>query len=205
MESVNNDLSPQDAEKILSADFKNIVQKVKDGKTLSQAELARVQARAAKAKDVSSVWANNITELAKLLGATRQTINRWRKLDGAPNVRENGQHSVVEWRQFMRERGLEGANTGADMDALKARKLLAEIDDREIRNAIRKGEYVPVEDVRQAWSKCIGDTRAILEARLLNELPPILEGKTAIQIREEIQKVILETYTTLNNGGQLTP
>ena len=105
----------------------------------------------------------------------------------------------------MRERGLEGANTGADMDALKARKLLAEIDDREIRNAIRKGEYVPVEDVRQAWSKCIGDTRAILEARLLNELPPILEGKTAIQIREEIQKVILETYTTLNNGGQLTP
>ena len=40
-------ISPEAAEKILDVDFNNIVRKVRDGKTLSAGERARVEAQAA--------------------------------------------------------------------------------------------------------------------------------------------------------------
>ncbi|MEE4210053.1 MAG: hypothetical protein V2I43_12385, partial [Parvularcula sp.] len=185
-------MSTDAAERILAADFKNIVKKVKDGKTLTQAELVRVQSRASKAMDASVTTARNVTELASVLGVARQTLNRWRKLDGAPEPRPNGSHSVVEWRQFMAANDLEGTATSTDLEALKARKLLADIEDRELRTAVRKGEFVPLEQVRLDWMACVGKARALLEARFLNELPPVLVGKDAIAIREELESVLME-------------
>lgn len=204
MES-NPDLSSDAADRILAADFKNIVKKVKDGKTLTQAELARVQSKASQARDASITVAKNLTELASVLGVARQTLNRWRKLEGAPESKPNGSHSVIEWRQFMHAHDLEGNSGSTDMDALKARKLLADIEDRELRTAVRKGEYVQFEQVRLDWTTCVGKARALLEARFLNELPPVLVGKDAIAIREELEKVLLEVYETLHNGGKTTP
>ena len=165
MES-NPDLSSDAAERILAADFKNIVKKVKDGKTLTQAELARVQSRASKAMDASVTTARNVTELASVLGVARQTLNRWRKLDGAPEPRPNGSHSVVEWRQFMAANDLEGTAVSTDLEALKARKLLADIEDRELRTAVRKGEFVPLEQVRLDWMACVGKAREIGRAHV---------------------------------------
>ena len=199
------DISPEAADRILSADFKNIVKKVKDGKTLTQAELARVQSRAAQARDNSLTTASSLTQLASILGVARQTLNRWRKLDGAPVPKSNGSHSVIEWRQFMAANDLEGNSSSTDLEALKARKLLADIEDRELRTAVRKGEYVAVEQVRQEWTTQIGKTRALLEARFLNELPPILVGKDAIAIRSELEQVLLEAYGALNNKVESTP
>jgi DNA-binding XRE family transcriptional regulator len=205
MDNASADIAPDAAERIIAADFKNIVRKVREGKTLSQAELARVQARAAQAKDSSITSARNNTELASVLGVARQTLNRWRKLKGAPQPKPNGGHSVVEWRQFMAERDLEGGSTATDMEALKARKLLAEIEDRELRTAVRKGEFISLEQVRVDWTTQIGKARALLEARFLNELPPVLVGKDAVAIREELERVLLEVYETLHNGGATTP
>ena len=197
METQGNDLSPEAADRILTADFKNIIKKVKDGRTLSQTELARVQSRAAKAKDSTLTTARNLTELASVLGVARQTLNRWRKIEGAPEAKPNGSHSVIEWRQFMVANDLEGQSGTTDMEALKARKLLAEIEDRELRTAVRKGEFVPVEQVRIEWTSCVGKARALLEARFLNELPPVLVGKDAVAIREELEQEILELYRIL--------
>lgn len=205
MENEHNDMPPDAADKILAADFKNIVKKVREGKTLTQTELSRVQARAAQAKDSSITWAKTVAELASVLGVARQTLNRWRKLEGAPEPRPNGTHSVIEWRQFMREHNLEGGTSGLDMEALKARKLLAEIEDKELRTAVRKGEYVPVEQVKQEWTTQVGRTRMLLESRFLNELPPVLVGKDAVTIREELERVLMEAYATLHSGGTCTP
>lgn len=196
------DISPEAADRILSADFKNIVKKVKDGKTLTQAELARIQSRATQANSVSLTVAKNITQLASVLGVARQTLNRWRKLNRAPEPKPNGSHSVIEWRQFMAANDLEGNSSSTDLEALKARKLLADIEDRELRTAVRKGEYIAVEQVRQEWTNQIGKARALLEARFLNELPPVLVGKDAIAIRSDLERVLLEAYEVLNNGNE---
>src|SRR5690554_4746861 len=126
MEIKNTDITQDAAERIMAADFKNIVKKVREGKPLSQAELARVQARAVGAANTSLTTASNLTELASALGVTRQSIHRWRKMENAPLPAANGLHSVFAWRQFMAENGLEGGTATTDMEALKARKLLAD-------------------------------------------------------------------------------
>lgn len=205
MENHISDISADAAERIMAADFKNIVKKVREGKTLSQAELARVQSRASGVRDSSLTVASNISELASVLGVARQTLNRWRKLEGAPQPAANGSHSVIAWRQFMAANDLEGSSIPADMEALKARKLLADIEDRELRLSVRKKEYVPLEQVRLEWTTQVGKARAIFEARFLNELPPVLVGKDAIAIRQELDRVLIEVYQTLHNGGDCTP
>ncbi|MBC2593847.1 hypothetical protein H5P28_06195 [Ruficoccus amylovorans] len=205
METQHTDLTSDAAERIMAADFKNIVKKVREGKTLSQSELARVQARASGVVNTSLTTAANLNELASALGVTRQSIYRWRKLEGAPEPAANGTHSVIAWRQFMAANALEGGSASTDMEALKARKLLAEIEDRELRLAVRKNEYVPLEEVRLEWTTQVGKAIALMRAKFESELPPILSGLDAIGIQRELSAAIDEICTTLHNGGQCTP
>ncbi len=124
------DIEPEMAEKLLDADFRNVIAKIKAGKTLTVAERARVQARAAGCTD-STAYAKTVVELAALLGVTRRTITAWRKLPGAPAPTAAGAHPVAEWREFVRVRGLKGGQPAhGNEEALKARKLLAEVEER---------------------------------------------------------------------------
>ena len=201
-----NTITPEMAERILDADYRNIVKKVAEGKPLTNSELARIQARAVGAQDSSVTFAKTTTELGAILGVPRQTLNRWKKKPGAPQPKPNGFHPVVEWREFMRLRDLKAGRGGApDEEALRARKLLAEVEEKEIKTSVLKGEYVQLELVRQEWTANVGKARALLEARLLNELPPLLSGMDAVSIREELDKVIYEFYSTLHTGGACTP
>ena len=198
--------SPEVIAKILDADINNIIRKAAAGKPLTPAEHARVVARAVGCDD-SATSAKSVVELATLLGTSRRQVARWQKLDGAPQPAPNGTHDVVAWRRFVREHGLKaGAAPGeVDLVALRARKTLAEIEDRELRVALKKGQYASLELVRQEWHAQVGKARAIFDARLLNELPPILSGKDAYQIRDEIDRVLQEVYETLHSGGSTTP
>jgi hypothetical protein len=52
----------------------------------------------------------------------------------------------------MRRRRLKGGEAAPDLQtALKARKLLAEIEERELRLAVKRSEFMPVEQVRAEW------------------------------------------------------
>lgn len=194
-------ISREVADKILDADFANIVQKVKDGKTLSSTERARVQARAAGSTETLSV-AKTVVELAAALGVTRRTISAWRKLPGAPQPAANGSHSVTAWRDFVRDNSLKGSGeiSGGQVEALKARKLLAEVEERELKVAVKKGEYVLIEDVRRRWLTLVGKAIALMRAKFENELPPIMSGLDAQGIREEFGKAIDEICRLLHTG-----
>lgn len=203
MSTKTDSITPEMAEKILAKDYVNIVKKATEGKPLTKVERDLIKAKA-ECCDESVVFAKTWDELAKLLGVTVRTVNRWRKIEGAPDARPDGQIPVIEWRQFVREHELK-VGTDPKTEALKARKLLAEVEQREIKTAIIKGDYVPLEQVKSEWTTQIGRTRALLEARFLNELPPVLVGKDAIAIREELERVLLEAYSTLHSGGTCTP
>lgn len=198
-------ISQEAADKILSADFANIVQKVKSGKPLSTAERARVQAQAAGSTETLAV-ANTIVELAAALGVTRRTINNWRKIPGAPESASNGSHNVSAWRDFVRANSLKGGedSVGARTDALKARKLLAEVEERELRVAVKKGEYLPTEEVRRSWLVLVGKAIALMRAKFENELPPIMSGLDAQGIREEASRAIDEICSILHTGERGT-
>lgn len=177
--------SPEVLSKILDADLNNIIRKAASGKPLTPAEHARVVSRAAGCDD-SVTAAKSVSELATLLGTSRRQIARWHKLGGAPRPNPDGSYDVVGWRRFVRERGLKAGSVGADADilALKARKLLAEIEDRELRVALKKGLYVLSAEVDAEWSRRFAVLKNFLYSKLTYEVPPLAAGKDAIAIQK---------------------
>ena len=193
-------LDPGIAEKILDADFQNIVKKVAAGKPLTVAERSRIESRASGSVE-SLAYAKTLVELSAVLGVTRRTLTNWQKIQGAPKPLSNGLWPVADWREFVRMRGLKSGKTpvGND-DALKARKLLAEVEERELRIAVKKGEYVPLTKVREEWIGLVSRATAILRAKFESELPPVLSGLDATGIQAECRKAIDEVLRCLHEG-----
>jgi hypothetical protein len=194
-------LPPDIAKKLLNRDFANLVKRVQAGGKISRTERAMLQSMASGAGGDGPAYVRNFVELAVALKVSRQTINCWKKFDDAPKPEANGLHDVAKWREFMRARGLKGGEETPDVQqALKARKLLAEVEERELRLAVRRGDFVAVEQVKKEWIAQISRARALLEARLLDEMPPVLSGKDAHGIREELERFVVEFYELLHGA-----
>lgn len=194
-------IPPDLARKLLTRDFSNLIQRVQAGGKLTRAERAMLQAMAAgsSASDVTSVA--NYNDLADVLGVTRQAIHSWRKLDGVPEPAPNGTHDVAAWREFVKAHGLKGGEEITDAESsLKARKLLAEVMERELRLKVKQGEFVPLEDVKTRWAYHVGQAVALLRKRLENELPPILSGLDATAIRKELSAAVDEFASLMHDG-----
>jgi transposase-like protein len=184
------------AARVLDANWKNVVKKVAAGRTLNATELALIRVKAA-GSDETVTHARDVADLARILGVTRQTLYAWRKKSDAPQPAANGSHDVVAWREFINKHDLK-AGLSPDAEVLKARKLLAEIEDRELKVAIKKGEYVRVEQVKEEWTSRIGKAVALLRARFENELPPLLVGMNAPEIQGRCAAAIDDVCAALH-------
>ena len=194
------ELSPDIAGKILDADFQNIVKKVAAGKPLTVAERARIESRAAGSVETLA-YAKTLVELASVLGVTRRTLSTWQKMEGAPKALSNGLWPVADWREFVRVNGLKaGKAPVGNEEALKARKLLAEVEERELRIAVKKGEYVALTKVREEWIGLVAQATSILRAKFESELPPVLSGLDATGIQQECRKAIDEVLRVLHES-----
>jgi hypothetical protein len=85
-------------------------------------------------------------------------------------------------------------------EALKARKLLAEVEERELRIAIKRNEYIPVFKVREEWVGLVAQATSILRAKFENELPPILSGLDATGIQRECRQAIDDVLRCLHES-----
>jgi hypothetical protein len=194
------ELSPDIAGKILDADFQNIVKKVAAGKPLTVAERARIESRAAGSAETLA-YAKTLVELAAVLGVSRRTLSSWQKMEGAPKALSNGLWPVADWREFVRIRGLSAGRVPVgNEEALKARKLLAEVEERELRIAVKKGEYVALTKVREEWIGLVAQATSILRAKFENELPPVLSGLDATGIQRECRRAIDEVLRCLHES-----
>ena len=196
-------VSPDIAKKLLSRDFANLVGRVQKGGKLTRAERAMLQTLAT-GTGAAPTTASSYVELAAILGLTRQTINNWKKRKDAPKAAANGLHEVAAWREFMRRNDLKGGETPAESpdieSSLKARRLLADVEERELRLGIRRGDYVAVEEVRQAWTEFVAQATSMLRKKFEQELPPILSGLDATGIQDEARRAIDEVLTILHEG-----
>jgi hypothetical protein len=195
-------VSPDIAKKLLSRDFANLVGRVQKGGKLTRAERAMLQTLAT-GSGAAPATAASYVELAAILGATRQSLNTWKKRKDAPKPAANGLHDVAAWREFMRRHDLKGGvidSSGDIESSLKARKLLAEVEERELRLGIRRGDYVAVEEVRQTWTELVAQATSMLRKKFEQELPPILSGLDATGIQEEARRAIDEVLTILHQG-----
>src|SRR5438477_12583188 len=149
-------IPPDVAKKLLNRDFANLVKRVQAGGKISRTERAMLQSMAAGAGGDGPAFVRNFVELAAALKVTRQTVNGWKKFEDAPKPAANGLHDVAQWREFMRRRGLKGGEEMPDIQqALKARKLLAEVEERELRLSVKRGEFIPIEQVRGDWTNLV--------------------------------------------------
>ena len=194
-------IPPDIAKKLLNRDFANLVQRVQGGGKLNRSERAMLQGMAASAGNAPTV-AENFVELAKVLGVTRRTLQTWRKRKDAPKAAANGFHEVAAWREFMERNGLEGEAAATDVEtALRARKLLAEVEERELRLAVKKGEYVALEEVRTSWTELVARAKDMFRHKFEMELPPVLSGLDATAIQAECAKALDEVFTLLHTSG----
>lgn len=197
-------VSPDIAKKLLSRDFANLVGRVQKGGKLTRAERAMLQTMAT-GTGAAPATAPSYVELAAILGVTRQSLNAWKKRKDSPKPAANGLHDVAAWREFMRRNDLKGGEPAtqeaADIEtSLKARKLLAEVEERELRLGIKRGDYVAVEEVRQSWTEFVAQATSMLRKKFEQELPPILSGLDATGIQEEARRAIDEVLTILHQG-----
>jgi len=197
-------VSPDIAKKLLSRDFANLVGRVQKGGKLTRGERAMLQSMAT-GTGAAPTTATNYVELSVILGVTRQSINTWKKRKDAPKPAANGLHDVAAWREFMRRNDLKGGEPltpdAADIEtSLKARKLLAEVEERELRLGIKRGDFVAVEEVRQAWTELVAQATSMLRKKFEQELPPILSGLDPTGIQEEARHAIDEVLTILHQG-----
>ena len=175
-------ITPDMAARVLEANWKNVVKKVSAGRTLNTAELAVLRAKAAGSQETVT-QAKDVSELARILGVTRQTLYSWQKKKDAPTTSPNGTHDVVAWRLFIDANDLK-AGLAPDAEALKARKLLAEIEDRELKVALKKGLYVLKAEVEAEWFRRFAVLKNLLYSKLTLEVPPLSTGKDAVAIQQ---------------------
>ena len=97
---------------------------------------------------------------------------------------------------------MEGDPAGTDAEStLRARKLLAEVEERELRLAVRRREYVPLEEVRESWTTLVARAKDLLRHKFELELPPVLSGLDAVAIQVECGKALHEVFTILHKPG----
>lgn len=206
-------ITPSQADTVLEVNranaIKQAVAKVKAQKPLTRQEVDLLQSIAYSPEsggDPSITVAATVVELAEALGCSRRSITNWRKRPGAPQPNPNGSHDVIAWRRFLHENHLDGSQPG-DEEGLKIRKLLAEVNEREFRLAIRKGEYIRKDAVREAWLTRSGRVVNLLRSKLEKEMPPVIAGKDAPDIQELLGRAIDEVLADLHDGkgDSLTP
>lgn len=206
-------VTPAQADTVLEANranaIKQAVQKVKARKPLTKTEVELLQGIAyssGQGGNPDITEASTVVELAAALGVSRRSIANWRKMPGAPAAKANGTHDVLAWRQFLHDHHMDGTSPGEE-EGLKIRKLLAEVNEREFRLAVRKGEYIRKDEVREAWLGRCGRVVNLLRSKFEKELPPILAGKDAPGIQELLSAAIDEVLAELHEGkgDSLTP
>jgi len=194
-------VAPDIAKKLLTRDFANLVGRVQKGGKLTRIERAMLQSMATGSGPAPTTAASYV-ELAAALGVARQSLYGWKKRKDAPKPAANGLHDVMAWNEFMRRNDLKGGEAmqqpGDIESSLKARKLLAEVEERELRLGIRRGDYVAVEEVRQIWTEFVAQATSMLRKKFEQELPPILSGLDATGIQEEARRAIDEVLSILH-------
>lgn len=110
-------------------------------------------------------WVKTVTELAKQLGIARQTLQKWKKVEGFPEPTKRG-YNVLKCLNFILEKKAERQRQrngeGEEYD-LRARKLDLECQVLEARRDRYRGQFLTIEEFREEMSEYARIVNAVFD------------------------------------------
>jgi len=178
--------------KIREAEFKNILQKLKDGKTLTARE-SKIAAEFAAKRDGKGLTQ---AELAAAWGMTQPNIHKMVK-QGMPMT---SIEAATEWRKDWLETHGRGDTAPENIQQAKLRKTLLECEKIEFALSVDRGEYIKNAVVREAGIR-IGAIFSAKLAALVNDASGALAGLDEASLRKKLhertQSILAEIRTEL--------
>ena len=183
--------------KIREAEFKNILQKLKDGKTLTARE-SKIASEFAAQRDGKKKPLTQ-QEVARAWGMTQPNVHKMVKA-GMPLT---SIEAAEEWRKEWLETHGRGDTAPENIQQARLRKLRLECERIEFANAVDRGEYVKRAEIREAGIRIgamlsakgdalVNDSAGALagldEANVTKKLRPRVQIMMA-EIRNELEKV----------------
>jgi hypothetical protein len=165
--------------KIREAEFKNILQKLKDGKTLTARE-SKIAAEFAAKRDGKGLTQ---AELAAAWGMTQPNIHKMVK-QGMPMT---SIEAATEWRKDWLETHGRGDTAPENIQQAKLRKTLLECEKIEFALSIDRGEYIKNAVVREAGIR-IGAIFSAKLAALVNDASGALAGLDEASLRKKLHE-----------------
>lgn len=163
-------------EQVSKAQVKNILAKLKAGKTISRREEQLVAAYdAGRSPDIT------LEQASELTGLTRQgmlKVKRAMTKDGLPFNSE----AILKFRA---DKLSAQVDPTSHSDA-KLRKTLLEVEKLELQNAQVRGDLISRAEVRESGVR-IGSTLSAEMMELVNDLPGMLAGLDEAGVRERLQ------------------
>ena len=139
-----------------------------------------------------------LEQLAELVGRNVRTIQRARKRHDAPPLTP-GNYDVGAWQRYFADRGRDGLPNTPEFQALKNRKLLAEIEDREHRIAELRRQFVRRSAVDERWQYHRERCAAVL-LEMIDNFADEIVGLDAVQIRKRAE-VFVDEFTEKMRSG----
>jgi hypothetical protein len=165
--------------KIREAEFKNILQKLKDGKTLTARE-SKIAAEFAAKRDGKGLTQ---AELAAAWGMTQPNIHKMVK-QGMPMT---SIETATEWRKNWLETHGRGDTAPENIQQAKLRKTLLECEKIEFALSVDRGEYIKNAVVREAGIR-IGAIFSAKLAALVNDASGALAGLDEATLRKKLHE-----------------
>jgi hypothetical protein len=171
----SNDLQ----KKIRDAEVKNILQKLKSGKTLTARESAIIDDYAA-GKDNNDKKLTQ-RDVAKAWGMTQPNVHKMVKA-GMPMT---SMEAAEAWRKNFLEQNGRGKDAPKGLNEARLRKTILECERIEYALAIDRGEYVKNLEVREAGIRFGAILSAKLSA-LVNDASGALAGLGEVELRKKL-------------------
>lgn len=129
-------------------------------------------------------------EIAARAGVTPKTLREWARHEG---LDWQDEAAVMARAEQVRDR----ESASEDSGTVKLRKLKAEADILEHKLAVQRGEFVSAEEMKNEGLR-IGNAVKGVFLRMADDLPPLLAGRTAAEVKKAVAKYTREKLTELS-------
>lgn len=205
-------MTPEEAARLLQDDTKIAIALASGAKPEGQLkerlplsvrkELQRIAAGVHHVNDKEPNIAPSIVALAQALGLTRQMVHRYQKRPGAPKARPNGGHNIADWKAFIGRTDIEDEGEAKPAKLSVDKQATVDIQTRKMRDmdfnfGVRSRDYITTDEANSSIDAAnLVVKREIIKA-MEHELPPMLEGLSAVEIQLMIRNRLNEIWRLL--------